>query len=349
MSNTKYKLDSIDKNQISAAARKALMAADSLYYSWTAKQQEHFRATMDEIACQKVARVLLNSLLDKRCSIEQADEVWDDVPIKELNVLNWAKLLTTGIGEDFIYLCEFMADDKSLLDFATLYDYDHADYLYQEQARKKEFKDYTGSDYYAFRFPPWVRLLINDNFYYATFTSVATHLCDDIEKAGGDYIDHLIPNELVEGKNHGKQVKGGTRWDMKEDANGLEEQLKELKHRWYPYMQDRWLAISKLNAVLKSMVYTRDYDWDGDPHRSFIFTNEETLKAIRWKHFLSDCKPLMADYSVIEKQLKQEIDGAKSFLDTNYQDILENFDPKVVTLRKRKQIIMSPGFLDDLE
>jgi len=34
-------------------------------------------------------------------------------------MLNWASLLTSGIGEDYIYLNESMAEGKSLLDFDT--------------------------------------------------------------------------------------------------------------------------------------------------------------------------------------------------------------------------------------
>jgi hypothetical protein len=350
MSNTiEYELSSINKTQITAAARKALIAADSHYHAWPAQQQENFRATMDEGARNRVERVLLKSLLNIQCSIDEVDKIWSDVPLSELNILNWASLLTKGIGEDFIVLNEMLVDDKSLLDFTTLYDYNYDDYLFQEQANKKDFPDYEGTDYYAYKHPSWIRLLIDDNFYYATFTSVATQLCDDIEEAGREYIDQLIPHELVEGKDHGKQEKGGMRWNMKEDANGLEGQLKELKHRWYPYLQERWLGISKANSILDPAVYAQDHHWDNDPHRSFIFTNEETLKKIRWRYFLSDCTSVMADYAVVEKQLEQEVSDAKSFLDKHYQDILENFDPNVVKLSKRSKVLMSAGALDDLE
>ena len=163
---------------------------------------------MDENARNRVARVLLDSLLDIQCSIDEVNEAWSDVSFLELNILNWASLLTKGIGEDFIVLNEMLAEDKILLDFTTLYDSNYDDYLFQEQANKKEFPDYEGMDYYAYKHPSWVRLLIDGDFYYAIFTSVATQLCDDFEEAGRDYIDQLIPHKLVEGKDHGKQEKG---------------------------------------------------------------------------------------------------------------------------------------------
>ena len=40
-----YPLISVDKAKIIAVAQRALIAADSLYFSWPAEQQEYFRAT----------------------------------------------------------------------------------------------------------------------------------------------------------------------------------------------------------------------------------------------------------------------------------------------------------------
>ena len=346
--NTEYKLAHIDKNTIAIAARKGLIAADPLYHSWPPQKQEQYRATKNETAQRKVRRVLLNDLLNINCTNDNVDKIWDDIPIEKLNILNWAALLTTGIGEDYIYLNESMEEDKSLLDFETLYDYDYADYLFQEQANKKEFSDYKGFDYYAYKHPSWVRLIIKDRFYYATFLSLATYLHDEIDLIGQDYIEQLIPHEYVEGKDHGNQEKGGFLWDIKRDASGLEGQLDELNHRWFNFLQERWLVLSKKFRNVSPAVYTKDQSWDDDPHRFFIFNNEETLKRIRWQHFISDSGPLMADISTIKKRLEQEITIAKSFLSENHQDIMNNFDPKVIKLRKKRKIIMSPEALNDL-
>lgn len=349
MDNTEYKLAHIDKNKIAIAARKGLIAADPLYHAWPLQKQEQFRATKNEAAQRKVRRKLLNDLLNIVATNDDVDKIWDEIPIPKLNILNWACLLTTGIGDDYIYLNEAMSKDKSLLDFETLYDYDYADYLFQEQANKKEFSDYRGYDYYAYKHPSWVRLLIKDQFYYATFLSLATYFHDEIDFIGQDYIDQLIPHEYVTGKDHGNQTKGGFLWDMKLDASGLEGQLDELNHRWFNYLQERWLELSKESRNASPAVYTKDKDWDDDPHRFYIFSNAETLKKIRWQHFISDCEPLMANLSTIETQLELEITRAKSYLSDNHQDIMNNFDPKVTRLRKKRKIIMSAEALNDLE
>lgn len=348
MTKPAYKLAHIDKTEIARAARKGLMVADSHYFAWPAKQQERFRATMSEKVRQKIQCVLIDCLLGIKCSPQELTDTWNDIPIPKLNVLNWANLLTEGIGEDYISLNEFMAEGKSLLDFSTLYDYDYADYLFQEEARKQDFPDYKGADYFAIQHPAWVRLLIQEQFYYASFTSLATYFLDEIGSAGDDHIDQLIPHDYVDGKNQGKAEKGGFLFDMKIDAQGLEAQLEELKSRWYIYQRERWYALSKTFSDLPSAVFTLDQDWDDDPHRFFIFSNASTLKQIRWQHFLSDCEPLVTDFSVMEEQFKKEIGDAKSWLSENHQEILKNFDPKITKLRKKKKIIISSRAMEDL-
>jgi len=182
----------------------------------------------------------------------------------------------------------------------------------------------------------------------SALTSLATYALDEIESACDEIIGQLIPHEYVEGKNHGKQEKGGFLWDVKIDAAGQEAQLDELRSRWYGYQRERWLALSESNAQRLPAVYVHDKDWDDDPHRIFVFTNERTLRQIRWRNFLSDCNSLVAEYAEVEKFLAEENDRANVCLVENHQDIQENFDPAVVKLKKKNKIIMTESALDDL-
>ena len=50
----------------------------------------------------------------------------------------------------------------------------------------------------------------------------------------------------------------------------------------------------------------------------------------------------------MEGHIKTEIDDAVSWLSENHRDIAENFDPKIIKLRKKMKIIMSPRALEDL-
>ncbi len=338
----------MDKLKIKTAARKALIAADNHYYSWPTQQQEQFRASMNGAAQSRVQAVLLKDLLSIQCTAENAGEIWSDLPIAKLDNLNWAKLLTSGIGDDHLFLNESMAENQSLLDFNSLYDYDYNDHLFQEQANKTECKDYKSRDYYALRFPPWARLIINDQFYYATLHSLAGYLTDKIEDKSHDCINTLIPHEYVKGTENGKRVKGGVLWDMQADAGGLEKQLDELKSRWYQYTQQRWLDLSKESIEDSPTVYAEDVNQDGELNRNFIFNNEDALKQIRWKHFLSDCELLKAEFATVNEKVELEVTRAETYLQEAHEDIMKNFDPKVVKLKKKMKVVVAPGALDGL-
>jgi hypothetical protein len=337
-----------DIAKIHATARKALIAADANYYAWPALQQERFRATMDDAAQSRVEAVLLKDLLGIQCTQQNASEIWRDVPLSELDDLNWAKLLTTGIGDDYIFLNEGMAENTSLLDFETLYDYDHDDHLFQERGNTQEFSNYQRRDYYALHFPRWIRLLIDDQFHYATLYSLAGYLIDILEDRSHDWIQTLIPHGYVEGKDHGKPEKGGLRLDMRADAGGLEHHLEELKNRWYGYTQQRWLELSREFTQASPFVYWEDIRQNEERHRNFIFSNENTLKKIRWRHFLADCEALSADLLGVTERAAQETANAKAWLEKTHADIMKHFDPDVVKLKKKCKIVVAPGALDML-
>lgn len=341
------KVNAIEKRKIRATAHKALMIANPDYFALSGHEQELFRVTKDESASKKIKCIILENLLEIPCDTHTVDDLWEEIETPDLLVSNWAMLLTDGIGEDFIYLNEGLADGVTLLNFESLYDFDFDDYLFQEKSNKKEFSDYQGRDYYPFRFPPWIRLLINDDFYYGELTSVASYIQDGLNELGSQYIDSLIPHDFVEGKNHGKPTNGGFTYDMVLDASGLEGQLDELKDRWYAYIQERCLSINNIHAQSAPAVFIHDNT--DEPNRTFIFNNEAALKQVRWRSFLADCQPLMADYALIDSQIKIEADHATAFLDRQYQDIMDNYDPKIVKFRKKRKVIMAPGFLDDLD
>ncbi|RDH83658.1 MAG: hypothetical protein DIZ78_14245 [endosymbiont of Escarpia spicata] len=327
-----------------------MIAADPTYHSWSQEQQEIFRATMDHDARYHIRRSLLGSLRGIECHTEQeVNDAWEVVSIPDLYPLNWAMLLTSGIGEDYIYLNESIEDGASILDVSTLYEYDYADYLYQEYARFRDFPEHKGTRYYGISHSWWIRLLIDGQLYYAAVTSLTMHLIGEIEETANGHIDKLIPNKLVEGEDNGKRQDGGILWDMRIDADGLEGQLDELKRRWWAYQDERRDILGEEFSSWAPAVYTREENWDDDPSRTYIFTNAESLQRVRWRHFLSDCASLLTPLSETDALLKHEVGLTIAFLDEAHADIMENFDPKVIKLRKKKTIIMASGVFDDLE
>lgn len=339
----------MNAQKIKNAANKALIAANSRYHSWPEEKQEVFRATMSAAALNRINVLLMKEILGIECTVKNYDKVRSDLPSSSIYKLNWAKQLTIGVGNDMIYLDEFMAENTTLLDFETLYDYDYDNYLFQEEANKKEFKKYTGRDYYALQHYRWARLIINNQFYYADIFSLASYLVVVmLEIKSDEIIQGLIPHKYVEGKNHGNIEKGGFRWDFQIDASGLERQLDELKRRWYQYNNERWLELSKKFVKDKPAVYMIDENKKYELNRIFIFNNEAALKQTRWKHLVSDCEAMQGDPATVARLEKQEFSRAEKWLRNEHKDIMKNFDPKVVRLKRKMKVVVVPGAFDGL-
>ena len=116
--------------------------------------------------------------------------------------------------------------------------------------------------------------------------------------------------------------------DMKIDVTGLEPQLDELKNRWHHYTRQRWLVL--------------------ESHRNFIFSNEHTLKQIRWWHFLSACEAIKAYCTKVVEIEQQELVSAEGWLWKNYEDIMDNSDPDMIKLRKKRKVVFAPGAFDGM-
>lgn len=341
MTDKDYTISQFNFTEILATARRGLISANPSYYSWTAEQQEHYRATKDQQAIERIKVVIINDLLNIQCDLTNVSDFWDNLSVTNLNIFNWAMLLTDGIGEDYIFVNESFAVDKSILDFETLYDYDFNDHLFQEESRKERLSNYKPSDYYPFHWEPWVRLLIDKVFFYANLSSTGRYIADELEDFGFDYIQQLIPYELVEGKEHGKPSNDDSlQWDMQINASGLEKQLEELKSRWYSYLEKRFIAISKEQVGERPTVHIIDNNEKQVCNRTYIFNNEDSLKSVRWKNFVMDCKPLIKNDNSLDVRLNNEKLQGQLFLDNSYNDIIENFDPNVVKLKKKMKVIM---------
>lgn len=337
------------KESIERAAVKALIAAAPHYHAWSAEQQERFRATMGEPAEARVDAVLLQEVAGVDCAPAEARKRWEQLPLATRNALNWAKLLTTGIGEDMLFLNELLPAGCSLLDFDTLYDYDHHDHLFQEQANREQDPGYPGREYRALRFSHWVRLLRDGQFHYATLFSLADYLGHRVDEAAHDYIQALIPHRHVRGKDHGKAEKGGTRWDLRIEADGLERQLEELQYRWAQRHYREYLeALHREFAGEAPAVYWREHTQEGEAHLDVVFNNGTALKLVHWKRFLRDCAALHAEWERVDARVEQELKRARAWLEECCEDILQNFDPSVVRLRRRRKIVIAPGALDGL-
>ena len=258
-------------------------------------------------------------------------------------------LRITGIGDDYFYLNGGLCKGKTLLDYDTLYDYDEADHRYQEYARERDFPGYKAQPYYGSLYQLWARLLIDGAFNYASLSMASGYIYSQLESAGFDQIDKLIPYRYVLGPNHGKREGKGTRWDRRISANGKEAHLDELKERFYRYTEERRQVLARqFDSQVEGRVYLITQNQSGDPHTHFIFTDKTVLQAVRFRHFVRDCRIHLSENQALDTLIDQEYPALNAFLEKNCQDILDNFDSTVVKFKKKRTIVLSDDALNDL-
>ncbi|RZB35598.1 MAG: hypothetical protein SRB2_02895 [Desulfobacteraceae bacterium Eth-SRB2] len=322
--------------------KKAIMKFVPDYFSWDKKRQEQYRVDTPEEDAFKIMQYLLRELFD--ISVYNDDEVedaWRAMNEVQCSKINATLLPIKGIGEDFFYLNEAFPSQKNLLSFETLYDYDFDDYKFQEDSRKKEQKDYEKKPYRGSLYLTWARLMIDDSFSYGLLSMVAGYLYCQLDEYGNDYMEKLIPHEFIHGKNHGKAQGDGYLFDLKIEAKGLESQLDELKHRFWKHLSEMYERLmDEFDKKSKQRVFILNQSQVGNPNHHFLFTDKEILKRIHFKTFMRCCCAAeQTDHSLLSRKLEEEKQLLTKYLDNQYKDIMENFDPKIVRFRKKYKVI----------
>ncbi len=337
------------KTELEVAARRAIISAVPEYFTWNVAKQEHYRADMPEGDRLRIQQVLLKLLFGIKTKTDQdVQAILNDFDTQQYLLLNSTMLLLTGIGDDYFFLNESMAENTCLLDFETVYDYDLNDYEFQQHMRQKDNPDYSLKPYQGYLYFVWARLHINGVFHYANLHMVAGYVNGKLEDFGFDQINKLIPHDYVEGKNHRKKEDQGRLYDMEVDAGGLEGQLEELQNRYYNYIQSRYEAIQNdYDSKTSKQVYLVDSSSDIEPSMNFIFTDKAALQVVRFRHFVADCQAIKGNIDELENLVAAECEATQLFLQDSYQNILANFDPQVVKFPKKRKIIIADGIAYD--
>jgi hypothetical protein len=72
------------------------------------------------------------------------------------------------------------------------------------------------------------------------------------------------------------------------------------------------------------------------------------LQAARLRHFMKDCRRIMGVAEELEMLIERERQAVLDYLERIHQDILHNFDPRVLRFRKKRKIILAERTLEDL-
>jgi hypothetical protein len=335
--------------QKEAALRRAVIGVKPDYYSWPPEEQERYRVTMPEEDCFRIQQALLKALFGITVRTEkQAEKAFESFTDAQHVLFTGVMLPVLGIGDDCFFLNEHLADN-TVLDFPTLYDYDYDDHCFQEQAWKDDDPNYVARPYQGRLYYSWARLQIDGSFHYAFLSMAAGHVYSLIDELGGERINELIPHGWVKGRNHGKREGSGTVLDQRIDAGGLEGQVQELTERFHHYVSGRYANLGmKFDRESRKAVYMFDRSRPNDPHVDFIFTDKIALQAVRFRHFMADCRTITRDGRELDPIIDREKSAVVAFLDEAHRDIMENFDPKIVKFRKKRKIIVADGAFDAL-
>lgn len=317
--------------------------------SWPERRQEQCRLQISREDDFRIRHTIIQSLFGRQAqSGEELDALLDSFDEAQYLLLNSTLLPLQGIGADSFFLNESLPEGKTLLDFDTLGAYARDDHQFQEQARKQEDSDYVVRPYRGDLHHRWARLRFDGEFHYAELSSQTQYLTHSLDELGLDRIRSLIPHDYVDGPNHRKREGAGYLYDKRLDSHGLEGQLHELQRRYYAYLSRRHEELLELfDETARKCVYLCDRDTE-EPHMDFIFSDKTALDAVRFRHFMSDCRQLEGDSHELEALLEHERRSALSFLEASHRDVMEHFDPTVEPLHKKRKNILADGKLKDL-
>lgn len=326
------------------------MRVNPEYFAWSLEAQERYRVSMPEQDAFRLRQELVKTLFGLHAHTdEDLAKISDQFGDEEHLVFNRVLLPAAGVGEDFFFLNEYLDEGKTLLDFDTLYEYDYDDHCFQEQARKEQTSDYVVKPYRGALYYAWARLFIDGVFHYASLCMAAGYVYSRIDEFGREKVATLIPHRYVNAKDHGKREGKGTIFSQRLEADGKEPQAEELQRRFWDYLSQRYDALqSEFDGYARTAVYMEDLSREHDPHMNFIFSDKAALQAVRFRHFMRDCRSLVADRAELDEIISREHQAVDAYLDAACRDILTNFDPKVAPFRKKNKIIIADGALNDL-
>jgi len=332
------------------ALRQAVIRVKPDYFALSETEREKYRLHLSTENEFRIRQTILKELFGIAVNTTgELDSILDTFDDSQYLLLNSTLLPLQGIGEDNFFLNEYLPTDVTLLDFNTVGDYAHDDHRFQEQARKQEDPYYKIRPYRGDIHRCWARLTIDHTFHYADISSLAGYLTDMLDELGFNRIDELIPYQYIDGPEHGKREGKGHIYDKRLDADGLEGQLQALRNRYYTYMRERYEALlDRFNISPTTCVYMRDQTRDNEPHMDFVFSDATALDTVRFRHFISDCRCIAGDPAEVDNLIEQEKHLALDFLANTYKDIMDNFDPTVVKLRRKRKIILANEKLKDL-
>lgn len=331
------------------------MVARPEFFAWSAEEQLRYRVKLPDDDREAVVAALLREHGERRPAALAKLESHGRVPLDLQNRINeWLQPLK-GFGEDAFALNEHFAEGSSILDFETLLDYDRDDHAFQQDANQRDHEGHQPEPYTGALHGTWARLLVDGRLCYVTLTMASWHLYGVMEEAARAEIEARLPHRHVRGPDDGKcDESGSIRWDMRVEAGGQEALLEELQRRVWEEQFRRRSELGQLFCERRQgMCFLDDHPWEyqdpGERNLLVVFSDPDALAAVRFASFRRDCRRIerpLADLRTLEEREAQRM---RDFVTAQHEDLVKNFDPKVVPLRKKLKVMIHPEALRDLE
>jgi hypothetical protein len=333
-----------------ALVKRLLMRIDPLFFTYDKSKQEKVRQPYYYEHDDLITEYLFKHVFE--IEYEKGMENEDKLSKEQLDLFNAYLTALTGFGENSFVYNEYQPKDFDLSLYASLYDYDFEEFNFQQNARNEHSDgEIVERPYRLYLNSNWARLLDEQGyFYYSTQSSLSNYLYDKLYEHASDRMDQLIPHDFVDGPDNGKKTKGGYLWDVKLEAYGLEAQLDELKDRYRDYLNR---VLDEMNEAFYqdsecAVYYERSTINDEEPRLDVIIKNAQTAKNISFQSYLKDCEKYLKPYKELEELSQQELEKLDTFINENYQDVMENFDPKVKRFKRKMDVIIAPEALKGL-
>ncbi len=127
----------------------------------------------------------------------------------------------------------------------------------------------------------------------------------------------------------------------------------ELQHRVWEEQFRRRSELGQLFCEQRHGVcFLDDHPWEyQDPDERcllVVFSDPDALTAVRFTSFLRDCRGIERPLAELRALQAREAERMRDFVAAQHEDLVKNFDPKVVPLRKKLKVMVHPEALRDM-
>lgn len=310
--------------------RLAVAQARPEFAGWPEPQQLRWRTQLPDDDREAIVAALLRAHGERRPVAQARLESHGRIShALQQRINEWLQPLK-GIGEDSFSLSEWFAEDKGILDFATLRDYDEDDHRFQQAARQQEHPEYTPEPYTGSLYGTWARALVNGRLCYLTLTMASAWLLDAADESAHDKLDRLVPHRHVPGPEHGQRTeRGHIRWDMRVDAGGHELLYDTLQRRIWDELARRGKELAQAWAERRQAVcWLDDTPYEHEPadeqNLRVIFSDPDALAAVRFGSFLRDCRRIARPLAELQALREPEAERMRQLVAEWHQALLRS-------------------------